>query len=765
MIDQRPPSPRWPNWLTLVSAFAAYCALTLLATFPLVLNLRTYLPKDLGDPLIATSMLWWNAHAVPLTSAWWDGVGFFPMAGTMSFSEHFLGASLMATPLQWIGLDAVAAYNLTFLASFTLCAMAAHGLVWALTRRHDAALICGLAFGFNPFRIAHIEHLELLLAFGMPLALMALHRYVDCRRRKWLVVLSVALILQALSSSYYALFFTVFFGMWIVWFVHPHAWRDLLPIGTAGLVAILFVWPILAGYAGAHSAYNWRPDLAEEIRTFSADLSSFATASPLSALWGWTANMNGAERQLFPGFTISALAVFGLVWAIRPPGAGHDRWVMVSRMLWAAAALFASVAVAVKVSGPLRFDARWIVISAATSYKPLSTAAALAILALLATAKLRAAFRRRSILAFYLVAAAVLFLCSLGPEPTFFGERVLYEPPYAWLMRLPLFGDTVRAPARFAMLGVLALSVAASLAFHRVSRPGARRLLLGVVTIGIIFDGSMHAFPLARVPSAAFAIPPGARPAAVLELPLGDVWRDTAATYRSTVHGTRVVNGYNGFEPLAYQVLRRGLADRDPTILDALASFGSILIAVDKTADASRQIASFVSSHPRVRPLTEDGSWSLYWLARQPRPSQSRRCASGSIAIAAASTTRGAIDAAALTDQAPDTRWIAEEHSTDEPVVLDLGGARQPCSIAISMGAAPVYYPGSLEVATSIDGVTWHADFRGQMAGAAWLAALANPRDARMRIPLGRRQARFVRLRADQSSDLDPWAIADVVVR
>jgi len=44
----------------------------------------------------------------------------------------------------------------------------------------------------------------------------------------------------------------------------------------------------------------------------------------------------------------------------------------------------------------------------------------------------------------------VLALCSLGPKPTFMGHQFLYEPPYAWLMRFPIF-DAIRVPARFGL--------------------------------------------------------------------------------------------------------------------------------------------------------------------------------------------------------------------------------------------------------------------------------------------------------------------------
>lgn len=759
-----------PVWLTVASAFAAYSALALILTFPLILDVSSRLPKDLGDPLVVTSILWWNAHVLPLTERWWNGFGFFPATGMMAFSEHFLGASLIASPLQWLGCSPTTAYNLTFLTSFPLCAGAAHALAWTLTRRHDAAIVCGLAFGFNPYRVAHVEHLELLLAFGMPAALAALHLYAGNRRVKWLAAFAAALTIQVLSASYYALFFTVFLGLWTIWFVRPRAWRDLLAMTAAAGVAALAVAPIVMGYSRIHQDYSLSRDFKEEVLNYSADVSSFVTASPLSAIWGWTAPLNGGERQLFPGFTIIALAVAAAIVVWRRSGTERrDRLARVSTWLWGLSIAFAAIAMWARLAGPWRVEWGWLSISASTSYKPLSLAVLAAIGAVALGPTLRAAWQRRSVMAFYLAAAALLFVCSLGPRPTFLGEQILYEPPYAWLMRLPYFGDTVRVPARFAMLAILALSVAGSLAFHRfASLTRHRAVLFLVVAVGILADGWMRGLPLPLVPQGAFQIPAGESSAAVLELPLGDVWRDSAAMYRVTMHQIPAVNGYNGYEPPYYQALRRALDEHDETILDALAAFGPLLIATDNRVDPHEPWAEFLSNHRhirRVRRVHGDGNWTLFRLpSRRQSPSQSR-CGSQSLAITAAFDTHGQIDAAILTDQDPATRWItAHPQRAGDVLTLDLGGLRTICGLVVSMGAAPVLYPGTLSVATSSDKLAWETGFAGRMGGSAFRAALEDPRNARLSIPLGGQVARFVRIRIEQTQLSYPWAVSDLAV-
>src|SRR6266851_6973169 len=110
-----------------------YSALAVAVTWPLVLRLTTTVAADLDDPLLSTSLLWWNAHVLPLTEQWWNGFAFFPSHGMMAFSDHRLGESLIAAPLQWLGFSPSTAYNLTVLAMFPLCAIAAHALGFVLT--------------------------------------------------------------------------------------------------------------------------------------------------------------------------------------------------------------------------------------------------------------------------------------------------------------------------------------------------------------------------------------------------------------------------------------------------------------------------------------------------------------------------------------------------------------------------------------------------------------------------------------------------------
>ena len=163
-----------------------YVVITAILGREVLVHLDSTVANDAGDPLFAAAILKWNATHVPLTDAWWQFPIFYPTRDTLAFSEHFLGLSLVASPVYWITGDTLVTYNLVTLLTFPLCALAMYALVHRLTKSVAGAFVAGLAFGFAPYRIAQLSHVQMLAAFWAPLALVGLHAYLDTGRRRWL---------------------------------------------------------------------------------------------------------------------------------------------------------------------------------------------------------------------------------------------------------------------------------------------------------------------------------------------------------------------------------------------------------------------------------------------------------------------------------------------------------------------------------------------------------------------------------------------------
>src|SRR6185503_13331166 len=172
-----------------------------------------------------------------------------------------------------------------FLLTFPLSALAAHALAFRLTGRHDAGVISGLVYGFNPFRTAHFPQLQMMTSYWMPLALLALHEYVESRNGRWLWVFGIAWLMQALSNGYYLLFFPVLLGLWMAWFTLSRATiRTFAAVAAAFVIASLPLIPLLWTYRRIHASFDFQRDLGE-VSGFGADVMSLLDASSLLKFW------------------------------------------------------------------------------------------------------------------------------------------------------------------------------------------------------------------------------------------------------------------------------------------------------------------------------------------------------------------------------------------------------------------------------------------------------------------------------------------------
>ena len=254
----------------------------------------------------------WNARVVPLTTAWWNAAQFFPAQGATAFSEHLLGLSVLTTPIIWLSGNPLLAYNVAFFSSFVLCALSAYALTVRIAGRHDAALVAGLAFGFAPYRMSQLAHVQVLSAYWMPLALLGLHGYFEDHRNRWLWLFAVGWLMQALTCGYYLFYLSVLVALWLLWFAAGREpWRRVARVVFAWAAAALVMTPVLYGYWTIQRAYGMRR-WPNEIIEFSADVASILKAPDEVRLWGWLNVVDHPESALFPGLTIVLLILVAL---------------------------------------------------------------------------------------------------------------------------------------------------------------------------------------------------------------------------------------------------------------------------------------------------------------------------------------------------------------------------------------------------------------------------------------------------------------------
>ena len=256
-----------------------YVALTGLLGADLLVVLDRAVASDPGDPLLNAAILTWNAQHVPFTEAWWQFPIFHPTRDTLTFSEHVLGLSVIATPLYWMTSSTLAAYNGTLLLTYPLCGLAMFALVYRLTRSGAAAFLAGLAYAFAPARVSQLPHLQILATFYAPLALAGLHAYLDTGRRGWLALFGLSWMLQGAATGYLLIYGSVLIGFWILWFVvAPGRWRELRAVLATLALGALPLVPILYRYFTVHAQHGFSRGLGEAA-VFGADITSFLCAS------------------------------------------------------------------------------------------------------------------------------------------------------------------------------------------------------------------------------------------------------------------------------------------------------------------------------------------------------------------------------------------------------------------------------------------------------------------------------------------------------
>jgi hypothetical protein len=744
-------------------AAVLYTALTVALTWPLILAPATTVPNDLGDPLLNTSLIAWNARTMPLTSRWWNVPQFYPQPGMTALSEHLLGLAPLTTPIVVLSGNPLLAYNAAFLLSFVWCGLAAHLLAFVLTRRHDVGVLAGLGFAFAPYRMSQIAHLQVLSAYWLPLALVGLHLYFGDRRPRWLVLFAVSWLMQALACGYYLFYLSTLVLLWLVWFaVGRERWSQIGRVMLAWGVAALAMAPIAYGYLKFQRAYGLKrwPD---EIESFSADIASVLKASDSLWIWGRLDVVGRPESALFPGLTIVVVVLVGvaLAWVT---AARFDRTRLgVTRWLLAGAAVFGAVAATPAIFGPWKVAPFGLqVISVTTARKPLSVAVLLTAAALVLHPSVRLAWRMRSPLAFYAMATIVMWIFSLGPSPTLMNETVIYKAPYAWLMLLPGV-DGIRVPARFWVLGTLCLAIAGALAMARITArwPRVRSWLPAFACALVVIEAWPHPIRMWVRPA-----PRPAHTAAIarLELPMNPS-RDAVALYRWTEHRRPLFNGYSGYFAPHYWALQYMLEQKDPSALARLSAMGTIEAIVDHDFDKDGRWRAFVAADPQASVVFRGQDYTAYRVGRSASPPASTlpqlQGAPLPIASIAASLYQDRVGRMIDGDRV--TRWDTggPQDPTNE-MTIDLGAAHEVCGVEQELAGFVADFPRMLIVETSIDGSSWTPAWSGTAALLALSAALEEPLTIPLRFPFDPRAARYVRMRQTGRDRIYYWSIAEL---
>jgi hypothetical protein len=622
-------------------ALAFYSFLSVILTWPVAPGLASDVPGDLGDSLLNMWILAWGAEHVPrlltLQLSWtdlWNANIFHPEPLSLALSEHLFGQTLQILPIYWLTGNIILCYNLLFISSFALSGFGTYLLVRDLTGDWRAAVIAGLVYGFLPYRIASVPHLQVMSSQWMPFALWGLNRFVvrfpAPGSRLPLMLGTAALVMQNWSCGYYLLYFAPFVPLFVIhrmWALDKL--RDVrvwIALAGAGVATLAFSLPFLFPYQRASEMFGFQRPFGEVV-LFSANVWSYITASENVRLWGHALRFYPhGEGETFLGFTpwiLAIVALSSLVWAGSNRASAFtriDTWKSIATWLLVVAVITQFIAVvSVFLFGGFEFGP----ISARTPQR-LVVQFAIAFGLLLGISQKARNETLRLVRSPIVFAAALTLLAvwlSLGPIPKAGDSLVsglgLYRLLYDYV---PGF-DGVRVPARYAMIAGLFLAIAAGYGFARLAGYAAlsrlRSALLVIVGALILIEGAAIPMEINRTWNQNEAVPPArvmkradapavyrrvaALPAgsAITEFPFGDAAWEIRYVYYAAAHWKPITNGYSGNFPPSYKerVARLMRVTKDPEAAWAsLTGSGTTHVVVHREAFANEADAAAVES-------------------------------------------------------------------------------------------------------------------------------------------------------------------------
>ena len=595
MQDLQDDTPR-PSALGPAVASALYGAVAVIFTWPLVLGLTRDVPWDLGDSLLNAWILAWDANRLlrflsgdfgALANFFHANI-FYPEPLTLAYSEHLFAQAVQILPVYAVTGNIILSYNVIFLSTFVLSGLGMYLFVREVTGSRRAGFAAGLIYAFAPYRVPQFSHLQVISSHWMPFVLYGLRRYFEGRRARALVGAGAALVAQNLSNGHFLLFFAPFVLAYALFEIFTRRlWNDTRVWTSLSATAIgvaLLTLPFLLPYLELRDL-GVGPRTLNEVRSFSADVFSYWTSPAESWLWGSVIRAYPKpEGELFLTIAATLLSAVGLAISVatawdtaRSRQAGAPRMMALVYLLLAASAVYMLFLLLILTGngfthiGPLPISVR--------TLGPSSGGFAVITSLLLVVSPRARSFGRQwisTVMAFAVLAAVASFLLSMGPEIRTEGRMIGQLGPYSFFYwHVPGF-DGLRVPARYAMLVVLFLAIAAGCGAAAIERRhrlgGAMALAVGglavveafaaPITLNGTAEETRYATPPARVytgedvPAVYRYLKTLPAPGTVIvEFPLGEPAYEVRYVFYSIAHWHPLLNGYSGHFPLSYNLI------------------------------------------------------------------------------------------------------------------------------------------------------------------------------------------------------------------
>ncbi len=290
---------------------------------------------DIGDSRLITFLLDHWKRVFDGVNGWSSPTMFFPLHGTLGYSDMLLGLGVPYAIFRWIGLGLFQSANATLILLSFLSYISCYWLLRHVLRIGTVPSLLGaLFFALGYPKASQLGHFQLRFDFFQPLALgLILPLWIDDREfRPAEIALRLngfvaVYCLGALTAFYHAWFFLFWVGMTaLVAALFPgprrrgiHLFRQARPILWQPVVlSAVLLLPFFALYLPAREATQGRHWI--DTLQYSPSFMDYLRLGPDNVVWGWlslNSSPSNIEKRLGLGLVVSLALLSGWVWSFR----------------------------------------------------------------------------------------------------------------------------------------------------------------------------------------------------------------------------------------------------------------------------------------------------------------------------------------------------------------------------------------------------------------------------------------------------------------
>lgn len=393
-------------------------------------------------------ILSWDAHAL-VTAPFriFSANVFYPAPWSLAYSEHLFGLVPLFAPTYWLTSNPILATNVVIFTTQILATLA----MYALARRWTsgpAAAVGAFFFAASGWRMANMAYFHIYANAWMPLVVLFTERWLDTRRRRDLAVVTIALVIQTLTSVYLAYAVLVLWAaqLGVAASTRPHLgrseWLGILFAGATTLVifGIACIPYLRLRVLGVIPAFGSSP---AQYTLTEMGLRPYFAASAVAKFFeaqsvGWVGGVLVVVGLLQRDSVMRRAAILGAIVALVGTVLAFGPGIFVAgRVLWSPYRILQAV---LPGFGTIRLPVRFLVI----------TQVGLALLAALGASRAFASLRLSAVAASAVASALVATTLVLAPLPTLpLHEEIVgsaVPPAYRWLAKNGAGGALLELP-------------------------------------------------------------------------------------------------------------------------------------------------------------------------------------------------------------------------------------------------------------------------------------------------------------------------------